>query len=103
MPVTHEVPAVAGVLTSAQVAQTAASIASMQEADGAVPWTVGEHVDVWNHVEGAMAMLVAGEVQAAEAASDLAVDEPVVLGGRLPAHAAQQADLLHAGEPRGAG
>ena len=42
----------------------------MQEADGAVPWTVGEHVDVWNHVESAMALMVAGEVDAAEAAYD---------------------------------
>ncbi len=66
----HDVPSVAGVLTSAQVAQTAASIAAMQEPDGAVPWTVGAHVDVWNHVEAAMAMLVAGQVEAAEAAYD---------------------------------
>ena len=40
----------------------------MQEPDGAVPWTVGEHVDVWNHVEAAMALHVGGEVEAAEAA-----------------------------------
>ena len=66
----HSVPAVDGVLTSAQVARTAASIATMQEADGAVPWTVGAHVDVWNHVEAAMALLVGGEVAAAEAAYD---------------------------------
>jgi hypothetical protein len=57
-----------GVLTRQQVVETAASIASMQEPDGAVPWTHGEHVDVWNHVEAAMALLVAGEVEAAEAA-----------------------------------
>ncbi len=37
----------------------------MQEPDGAVPWTVGEHVDVWNHVEAAMALDVAGEMAAA--------------------------------------
>ena len=67
---TAPIPAVEGVLTAAQVAETAASIASMQEADGAVPWTVGEHVDVWNHVEAAMAMMVAGEVGPAEAAYD---------------------------------
>jgi hypothetical protein len=64
----HGVPHVEGVLSAAQVAETAASIASMQEPDGAVPWTVGAHVDVWNHVEATMAMLVAGEVEAAEAA-----------------------------------
>ena len=57
-----------GVLTSAQVAQTAASIAAMQEPDGAIPWTVGQHTDVWNHVEAAMALLVGGEVAAAESA-----------------------------------
>jgi hypothetical protein len=57
-------------MTPEQIAQTAVSIASMQEADGAIPWTVGEHTDAWNHVEGAMALLVGGEVEAAEAAYD---------------------------------
>jgi len=33
-----------------------------------IPWAVGEHIDAWNHVEGAMALLVGGEVEAAEAA-----------------------------------
>lgn len=63
-----ETPAVPGILTADQVTETASSIAAMQEADGAIPWTVGEHVDVWNHVEGAMAMLVGGQVGAAERA-----------------------------------
>jgi len=63
-----QIPAVDGVLTSEQVALTAASIAAMQEPSGAVPWTPGEKTDVWNHVEGAMAMLVGGEVEAAERA-----------------------------------
>ncbi len=57
-------------MTPEQIAQTAASIASMQEPDGAIPWTIGEHTDAWNHVEGAMALLVGGEVEAAEAAYD---------------------------------
>jgi len=60
------VPYVEGILSAAQVAQTAASIAAMQEPSGAIPWTVGEHVDIWNHVEAAMALLVGGEVEAAE-------------------------------------
>lgn len=64
------VPAVAGILAAEDVRRTAASIARMQEPDGAIPWTVGEHVDVWNHVEAAMALLVGGEVDAAEAAYD---------------------------------
>lgn len=63
-----ELPAVPGILTADQVAETASSIAAMQEPDGAVPWTIGEHVDVWNHVEAAMAMVVGGEVEAAERA-----------------------------------
>ena len=61
-------PSVGGVLTAAEVADTAASIVATQEPDGAVPWTVGAHVDVWNHVEAAMALLAAGEVEAAERA-----------------------------------
>jgi hypothetical protein len=62
------IPYVDGVLSAEQVADTAASIAAMQEPWGAVPWTVGEHVDMWNHVEAAMAMLVGGQVDAAERA-----------------------------------
>ncbi|MBD8869576.1 prenyltransferase [Nocardioides donggukensis] len=65
-----DVPAVAGVLTAGQVAETAASIAAMQEPDGAIPWTAGQHTDVWNHVEAAMALLVGGQVAAAERAYD---------------------------------
>ena len=64
----HHIPSVPDVLTRAQVTQTAASIVSMQEADGAIPWTVGQQVDVWNHVEAAMALMVAGEGDAGEAA-----------------------------------
>jgi len=62
------VPAVAGVLSADDVAATARSIAVMQEDSGAVPWTPGAKTDVWNHVEGAMAMLVGGQVDAAERA-----------------------------------
>jgi hypothetical protein len=62
------IPYVEGVLTAEEVARTAASIAAMQEPSGAVPWTVGAHVDVWNHVEAAMALLVGGQVEAAELA-----------------------------------
>ena len=61
-----QLPSVDGVLSAAQVADSAASIAAMQEPCGAVPWTVGEHVDIWNHVEAAMALLVGGQVEAAE-------------------------------------
>ena len=42
-------------LTSGEIAASAASIVAMQEPDGAIPWTTGEHTDVWNHLESAMA------------------------------------------------
>lgn len=64
----EQLPYVRGVLSAEQIADTARSIASMQEPWGAIPWTVGEHVDIWNHVEGAMALLVGGQVEAAERA-----------------------------------
>ncbi|HEY3016825.1 MAG TPA: prenyltransferase [Nocardioides sp.] len=63
-----EVPGVPGVLSAAEVAATAASIAAAQEPDGAIPWTLGGHTDVWNHVEAAMGLLVGGQVEAAERA-----------------------------------
>ena len=55
-------------LTRDQVTATAASIVAMQEPGGAIPWTPGQHTDVWNHVESAMALLVAGRIGEAEAA-----------------------------------
>jgi hypothetical protein len=68
-----EVPSVPGVLSSHEVAATAASIAAMQEPSGAIPWTTGEHTDVWNHVEAAMALLVGGEVEASDRAFEWAL------------------------------
>ena len=38
----------------------------MQEPSGAIPWTPGEHTDVWNHLESAMALMVGGQRDAAE-------------------------------------
>jgi hypothetical protein len=61
-----DVPAIEEILTRAQVEQTAASIVAMQEPSGAIPWTPGEHTDVWNHVESAMALVVGGQLPAAE-------------------------------------
>lgn len=68
-----ELPDLPGVLTTAQVADTADSIVAMQEVCGAIPWSPGEHTDIWNHIEGAMALLVAGRVEAAERAYDWAL------------------------------
>jgi hypothetical protein len=47
-------------LTAEQVVLSGAAIAGVQEPDGAIPWTVGGHADVWNHVEAAMALVVSG-------------------------------------------
>jgi hypothetical protein len=69
-----DIPYVEGVLAAHQVEETAASIAAMQEPDGAVPWTVGEHTDVWNHVESAMALLVGGQVAASDRAFQWCLD-----------------------------
>ncbi|MFV2172856.1 prenyltransferase [Actinomadura sp. LOL_016] len=60
-----EIPAVAGVLTRGDIAETARSIARQQEPSGAIPWFapidgIAGHVDAWNHVEAAMALTVAG-------------------------------------------
>jgi hypothetical protein len=63
-----DIPYVDGILSAREVQETARSIAAMQEPDGAVPWTVGEHTDVWNHLESAMALLVGGEVEASDRA-----------------------------------
>ena len=68
MTVPAALPYVDGVLSAEEVAATAASIVAMQEPSGAIPWTTGAHVDIWNHVEAAMALLVGGEVEAAERA-----------------------------------
>jgi hypothetical protein len=62
------IPAVPGIVTAAQLRETAAAIARVQQPDGGIPWAAGEHIDVWNHVEAAMGLLVGGEVEAAEAA-----------------------------------
>jgi len=63
-----ETPSLPGVLTSHDVRATAASIARSQEETGAIPWFAGGHVDPWDHVECAMALLVGGDVAAAERA-----------------------------------
>ena len=67
---TARLPEVAGVLSAAEVARTAAALAEVQQPDGGSPWAVGEHIDAWNHVESAMALLVGGQTEAAEAAYD---------------------------------
>jgi hypothetical protein len=53
------VPAVPGVLAADDVLATARSIEAAQEESGAIRWPDG-HVDVWDHIECAMALSAAG-------------------------------------------
>ncbi|HKT01218.1 MAG TPA: prenyltransferase [Rugosimonospora sp.] len=55
-----ELPAVAGVVSQADIEKTAQSIADVQEGTGAIPWFPGGQVDPWDHVECAMALSAAG-------------------------------------------
>lgn len=60
-----EAPSVPGVVSADDLLATARSIAAQQEPSGAIPWFapidgVPGHVDVWNHVEAAMALTVTG-------------------------------------------
>jgi hypothetical protein len=64
------IPTVPGVLDAAAVRATAASIARAQETSGAIPWFAGGHCDPWDHTECAMALLVAGCRDEADAAFD---------------------------------
>src|SRR3954451_22165887 len=55
-------------LTDEQLVLSGRAIEAVQEPDGAIPWTVGGHTDVWNHVEAAMALLLTGRHDAADRA-----------------------------------
>jgi hypothetical protein len=56
------------VLSRDEVAATAAHLASLQLASGAIPWYRGGHCDPWNHVEAAMALTITGYLDEARAA-----------------------------------
>jgi hypothetical protein len=53
-------------LSCAQVQQTAAAIARRQRPDGRLPWHVEQHTDPWNHIEGAMGLVLGGRRGEAE-------------------------------------
>jgi hypothetical protein len=65
---TDALPELPGIVSAAQLAQTAAHIAGEQHPDGLIPWFAGHHADPWDHVEGAMALTVAGLRDEARAA-----------------------------------
>lgn len=62
------VPEVPGVLDAAQARATGEWIASVQRANGQIPWFTGGHTDPWDHVESAMGLSVSGQWEAAERA-----------------------------------
>ncbi len=62
------VSGVPGLLSDAEIAQSAQHLASLQLRSGSIPWFVGGHCDPWNHVEAAMALAVTGYVEEARAA-----------------------------------
>src|SRR5664279_1502301 len=64
----RELPAVAGIITGAQVAQTVDANATVQQPDGNIPWVPGGHTDPWNLVESAMALDVGRRFAEAERA-----------------------------------
>ena len=45
------IPSIDGLLAAHDVAATAASIARMQEPDGAIPWTTGGHIRIYTGSE----------------------------------------------------
>ena len=67
-------PEIVGVITSADIEQTAATIVELQRPSGMIPWFRGGHCDPWNHVETAMALAVAGRRAEAERAYEWLAD-----------------------------
>ncbi len=50
-------------MSAEELQQSAATIASVQTADGLCLWFAGGHADPWNHVEAAMALDIAGRTE----------------------------------------
>ena len=72
----HDLPDLPGVLTAAEVLDTAATIAELQLPSGMIPWFPGGHCDPWNHVETAMALDIAGLHAEAERAYGWLAGDP---------------------------
>ncbi len=80
MPPRHDLPDLPGVLSAAEVLDTAGWIGELQHPSGMVPWFPGGHCDPWNHVETAMALDVAGLHREAERAYQWLADRQRVDG-----------------------
>ncbi len=64
----RELPSLPGIVSTGEIRRSGEAIARVQASDGSIPWFPGGHTDAWDHVENAMALLVAGERAAAERA-----------------------------------
>lgn len=69
-----KIPAVAGIVTEADLVATGEAIAELQLIDGMIPWFPGGHADPWNHVEAAMALATVGHLTEAELGYQWLVD-----------------------------
>ncbi len=76
-------------LTGREIDATAGWIASVQLANGMIPWFPGGHADPWNHVEAAMALLVGGHRAAAERALEWLVERQHADGSWCHYHLAE--------------
>jgi GH15 family glucan-1,4-alpha-glucosidase len=61
-------PDLPGIISGGEIALTARHLVSLQQPSGQIPWFPGGHCDPWNHVEAAMALVVTGHVDEAQAA-----------------------------------
>ena len=66
----HDLPELPGVLRADEIARSAAYLLHAQEPSGAIPWFPGGHLDVWDHIECAMALSTVGHYTAAVRAYD---------------------------------
>jgi len=77
---TEYLSGVPGILTSAELAQSAQHLASLQLTSGQIPWNRGGHCDPWNHVEAAMALTVTGHFDEARRAYEWLAERQLVNG-----------------------
>jgi hypothetical protein len=68
-------------LDAAEVQATGDWLASCQLPSGMIPWFAGGHADPWNHVEAAMALLLAGRQVECERAFDWLASTQLPDGG----------------------
>jgi hypothetical protein len=76
-------------LDGSEVDATAGWIASVQLANGMIPWFPGGHADPWNHTEAAMALAVTGRFPEAERAYEWLAATQLPDGGWCLYHLAE--------------